>query len=272
MMIKNPLELYKHLDQSNCRRCMLPSCMAFSVAVIQGQKKLNDCPLLSEEKINELSGGIVQKKSMSEEQEVHLAALRQELSQQDLRDISRRLDLPLKNGSVGVRCVGKHFWINGQGEMVSECHRNNWVHIPVLRYLLQSKGRKPIGKWITFSDIENSGGKEAFFAHRCEQEMGRLAEEHTEVFYEILDLFEVEEIEDLQGKIDADKSFLLLPLPGVPFLINYWEPEDAFPAKLNILFDITVSDNCNAESIYTLGRGMVEMFEQLILRHTMGNV
>ncbi|MCI5122844.1 MAG: Fe-S cluster protein, partial [Candidatus Electrothrix sp. AUS4] len=56
MMIKTPLELYKHLDQSNCRRCMLPSCMAFSVAVIQGQKKLSDCPLLNEAKINELSG------------------------------------------------------------------------------------------------------------------------------------------------------------------------------------------------------------------------
>ncbi|MCI5121494.1 MAG: DUF3786 domain-containing protein, partial [Candidatus Electrothrix sp. AUS4] len=179
----------------------------------------------------------------------------QELGRQDLRKIARRLDLPVKNESVGVRCLGKHFWINGQGEMVSECHRNNWVHIPVLHYLLQSKGRQPIGKWITFGDIENSGGKEPFFARRCEQEMARLAEEHTEVFYEILDLFEVEKIEDLQGTIDADKSFLLLPLPGVPFLVNYWEPEDAFPAKLNILFDITVSENCNVESIICWDEG-----------------
>ncbi|MCI5142435.1 MAG: DUF3786 domain-containing protein [Candidatus Electrothrix sp. ATG1] len=267
-MIKTPLQLYKHLDQSNCRRCMLPSCMAFSVAVIQGQKRLKDCPYLSKEKINELSGGIVQKKSMAEEQEVHLDRLRQELSQQGLREIARRLDLLFKNESVGVRCLGKYFWIDGQGEMVSECHHNNWVHIPVLHYLLQSKGRQPIGKWITFSDIEQSGGKEAFFARRCEQEMGRLAEEHTQVFYEILDLFEVEEIQDLQENIDADKSFLLLPLPGVPFLINYWEPEEAFPAKLNILFDTTVSENSNVESIYMLGRGLVEMFEQLIHQHS----
>jgi hypothetical protein len=267
-MIKTPLELYKHLEKSNCRRCLLPSCMAFSVAVIQGQKKLSDCPLLSAEKINELSGGIVQKKSMSEEQEFHLATLRQELSQQDLREVARRLDLPLKNKSVGVKCLGKYFWIDAQGEMVSECHRNNWVLIPVLHYLLESKRRQPIGKWIAFGAIENARGKEPFFTRRCEQEMGRLAEEHTEVFYEILDLFEAEEIQDLQGDIDADKSFLLLPLPGVPFLINYWEPEDDFAAKLNILFDLTVSENSNVESIYTLGRGLVEMFEQLILRHS----
>ncbi|MCI5180309.1 MAG: Fe-S cluster protein, partial [Candidatus Electrothrix sp. AW3_4] len=55
MMIKTPLELYKHLEQSNCRRCLLPSCMAFSVAVIQGQKQLKDCPYLSKEKINQLT-------------------------------------------------------------------------------------------------------------------------------------------------------------------------------------------------------------------------
>ncbi|MCI5162567.1 MAG: Fe-S cluster protein, partial [Candidatus Electrothrix sp. AX5] len=95
-MIKNPLELYKHLDQSNCRRCLLPSCMAFSVAVIQGQKKISDCPLLSAEKINELSGSIVRKKSMSEEQDAYLAVLQEEIAQQDLKDIASRLDLPLK--------------------------------------------------------------------------------------------------------------------------------------------------------------------------------
>ncbi|MCI5196921.1 MAG: Fe-S cluster protein, partial [Candidatus Electrothrix sp. AW5] len=90
-MITTPLELYKHLEQSNCRRCLLPSCMAFSVAVIQGQKQLKDCPYLSKEKINQLTGGIVLKKSMAEEQGAYLAALQQEVAQQDLRDIARRL-------------------------------------------------------------------------------------------------------------------------------------------------------------------------------------
>lgn len=267
MMITTPLELYKHLEQSNCRRCLLPSCMAFSVAVIQGQKQLKDCPYLSKEKMKQLTGGIVLKKSMAEEQGTYLAALQQEVAQQDLRDIARRLDLSFSNGIVAVRCLGKYFRIDAQGKMTSECHCTNWVHIPILHYLLQSKGRQPIGKWITFADIEDSGGKEPFFTRRCEQEMGRLAQEHTEVFYAILDLFEVEEIQHVQENIDADKSFLLLPLPGVPFMINYWEPEDAFPAKLTILFDITVSENSNVESIYMLGRGLVEMFEKLIHQH-----
>ncbi|MCI5148978.1 MAG: Fe-S cluster protein, partial [Candidatus Electrothrix sp. MAN1_4] len=129
MMINNPLELYKHLDQSNCRRCLLPSCMAFSVAVIQGQKKLSDCPCLSTEKINELSSGIVQKKSMKEEQDAYLASLQEEIAQQDLNDIAHRLTLPLNKGTIGIRCLGKYFLMDKQGRMTSECHCNNWVHI-----------------------------------------------------------------------------------------------------------------------------------------------
>lgn len=265
-MIKNPLELYNHLEQSNCRRCLLPSCMAFSVAVIQGQKKLSDCPCLSAEKINKLSGDIVQKKSMKEEQDVYLASLQEEIVRQGLDEIARRLDLSLNQGAVGIQCLGKYFLIDEQGRMRSECHCNNWVHIPIIHYLLQSKGQHPVGNWIAFPAIEGAGGKEQFFAHRCEEGMLRLADEHTELFFEILDLFEAEAIEGTE----ADRTRILYPLPRVPFLINYWAPEEDFPSKLNILFDSTVSENSNVESVYMLGRGLVEMFQQLIIRHSQG--
>ncbi|WLE95957.1 MAG: DUF3786 domain-containing protein [Candidatus Electrothrix communis] len=267
-MIKTPLELYKHLDQSNCRRCLLPSCMAFSVAVIQGQKKLSDCPLLSTEKINDLSGGIVQKKSMKEEQDAYLASLQEEIDQHDLSDIASRLDLPLKEETVGIKCLGKYFWIDAQGGMASECHCNNWVHIPILHYLLQSKGLQPAGEWIDFPALKDAGGKERFFAHRCEESMQQLVDEHTELFFEILDLFEAEEVRETE----ADKARILYPLPKVPFLINYWESEESFPSKLNILFDSKVSENTNVESVYMIGRGMVEMFHQLIIRHSSGEL
>jgi hypothetical protein len=53
----------------------------------------------------------------------------------------------------------------------------------------------------------------------------------------------------------------------VPFLINYWKPEDDFESKLNLLFDETMTDNINVASVYVLGRGLVEMFANLIVRH-----
>jgi len=42
-----PLEIYKVLQKNNCKQCALPSCLAFAVAVVAGQKKfLNRAALI----------------------------------------------------------------------------------------------------------------------------------------------------------------------------------------------------------------------------------
>lgn len=262
--IKNPLDLYKHLDKSNCRRCHFPSCMAFAVAVIQGNKKLTDCPTLAKEKITELSGEIVQRKSLESEQDKILTDLRKRLANKNLADIARKQELPFQDEMVGVNCLGKYFWIDATGDMISECHKNMWVQLPVLYYLLNSKGVEPVGRWIAFNAAKDAGEWSQFFSHRCENEMRRLADTHTDLFFEILDMFGTKTDKDVN---DADYTFILHPLPNTPFLINYWKPEESFGSKLNILFDETVTDHINVQSIYSLGRGLVEMFGQFIVKH-----
>ena len=59
-----------------------------------------------------------------------------------------------------------------------------------------------------------------------------------------------------------------MPLPKVPFLINYWQPDEGFPSELNILLDRSAGQNINAHSITLLARGIVEMFRQLIVSHS----
>ena len=68
MQIKTPLDLYKILDKSNCRQCRLPSCMAFAVAVIQGSKRLADCPSLDHETIASLEGLVEKKAFLADDQ------------------------------------------------------------------------------------------------------------------------------------------------------------------------------------------------------------
>jgi hypothetical protein len=255
--IKNPLELYKYLNKSNCRQCMLPSCMAFAVAVIQGQKALDDCPHLDGTTQGELSGDIANRSTLEDEQQKILARCRQELSAIDLVAVAGRLDAPFTEGMIVVNCLGKEFRVDATGEMVSECHKNSWVHLPLLNYILHGKGLDPAGHWLAFGDLTGAGKWNRFFSHRCELEMRRLADSHTDLFFEILHLFGAKPI---AGVTNADYSLVIHPLPKVPFLINYWRAEDAFEAKLNILFDRTAPDNITAESLYLLGRGLVEMF------------
>jgi hypothetical protein len=56
-------------------------------------------------------------------------------------------------------------------------------------------------------------------------------------------------------------------LPRVPIRICYWKPEDGLESDLNIFLDSTATDNLNIESIYSLGIGLVTMFEKIALGH-----
>jgi hypothetical protein len=50
-------------------------------------------------------------------------------------------------------------------------------------------------------------------------------------------------------------------------LICYWKPDDGLESDLNLFFDATAEKNLNIESLFTLGTGLVIMFEKLALRH-----
>lgn len=262
--LKNPLELYKLLNKSNCRKCMLPSCMAFAVAVIQGSKKIGDCPELDAETVRELDGQVATRDNFEDEQHERLGVLKQEVQKVDFAAIAAKLGAEVNQDRLAVNCLGKDFIIDSAGDMTSECHNNLWVHGPLLNYIIHCKGRDLSEEWVPFDVLHGAKDWSRFFARRCEGDLKQLADAHTELLFEILDLFGAQSI----GGMDADHSLVIYPLPKVPFMINYWEPEQGFASKLNILFDWTASDNINIESVYVLGRGLVEMFRALIVRHS----
>jgi ArsR family metal-binding transcriptional regulator len=43
-----PMTVFQLLPQTNCRRCGEPTCFNFALKLIAGQKRLSECPLLSE--------------------------------------------------------------------------------------------------------------------------------------------------------------------------------------------------------------------------------
>jgi len=92
-----------------------------------------------------------------------------------------------------------------------------------------------------------------------------IADAHTELFFELLHLFGAKEI---QTETNSDHSLVIFPLTMVQIVINYWEAEDSFDSKLNMLFDQTAEDNLNAENIYTLCRGIIEMLRALLVKHS----
>ena len=138
--------------------------------------------------------------------------------------------------------------------------------IPVLIYILEGGGVSPSGKWIPFRELKSGKTWQRLFAQRCEKPIKRVADIYTDLFEDMIRIFNGRQV---QNHYAADIALVLHPLPKVPILISYTKPEEGFESDLNIFFDATAEENLNIESIFALGTGLARMFEKIALRHGM---
>ena len=106
--------------------------------------------------------------------------------------------------------------------------------------------------------------KEPTFQRRCEDPLKRVADEYTDFFSDLLDIFNGKQVDRL---FDSDISIVLFPLPLIPILICYWKPEEGMESSFHLFYDVSSADNLRIESIYTLTAGLVHMFEKIAARH-----
>lgn len=263
--INHPLEIYKLLNKSNCRKCVLPSCMAFAVAVIQGRKKIGDCPELDVQAIETLSGQTSTQKTVEDDLQKKLNSLKQEISTVNFASVAEKLGAVVNRDKLAVNCLGKDFVIDIKGNIASQCHTNAWVMIPLLNYVLFGKGRNISGNWVPLRELENGATWGPLFGQRCEKPLKQIADSHSDLFADLISIFSGK---SSFNNFAADISVVLYPLPKVPILICYWKSEDDLESKLNIFFDTTAEENLNIESIYALGVGLVSMFEKIMHKHS----
>ncbi|MBU0943717.1 MAG: DUF3786 domain-containing protein [Proteobacteria bacterium] len=262
-----PLEIYKVLEKSNCKRCMLPSCLAFAAAVVGGQKNLDDCPLLSEAVKNSLASTL-QKRSMAEPRQAEfMTKLLQEVRGLDLAAVATRIGAEYDNGVLSVRSMGKEFFVDSQGQVRSECHIIPWVLAPLLAYICYPTHQAITGRWISFRELKGGIDWQGLFTSRCETPLRKLADAQSELLGDIVDLFQGKEVEGF----DADIALVLHPFPHFPILICYQAPDDDLQSELTILFDECCGTNLHIKSIYTLCAGLIKMFEQIARHHFVTN-
>jgi hypothetical protein len=262
--LKNPMEIFKLLDKSNCRKCNKPTCLAFAAAVFQGQKRLDECPQLDREIIERHGGMAVNQIPLEQMQYESIELLKRKIVKIDLSSSARRLGEIFSNEKMTIKCLGKDFSVDTNGNISTDIHVHSWIAVPVLNYILEGAGTPVSGKWVPFRELE--GGKKWYrlFEQRCEKPLKKVADTYTDLFEDMIHLFNGRQVENHYA---SDISLVLHPLPKVPLLICYWKPEDDLASDLNIFFDSRAEDNLNIESIYTLGTGLVIMFEKLALRH-----
>ena len=259
------LEILRQLNKSNCRECGENTCMAFAASVIRNQKRLSDCPYLEPSVASALSLRQTATLPPDQSPERFLNQIKDRIRELDFEEAADRLGLALVNGRLRVHVLGAIFDVDSNGDLHTLRHVNHWIHGPLLHYLLYSQGKQVVGNWIPYSQLKNVEETAPFFAHFCENAFQRLADDYTDLFFQVLQTFG-RPIEN--GLVDADFSIRLMPLPRLPCLYSYWKSEGEFPSKLAIHFDETANVNLDPRSILFLAAGLSAMFNRFIEAHS----
>lgn len=262
--LNNPMEIFKLLDKSNCRDCGLKTCLAFAAAVYQGQKQLGECTHLEKEIVERYSDNVNHQQPIDQEREQAVEHLKKSIAAVDLSAVADKIGGTYKNGKLTIKCLGKDISVDQNGDIFTDIHVHSWLMIPVFDYIVKGAGVRASGKWMPFRELEGGKKWHRLFGQRCEKPLKRVADTYTDLFEDMIRLFNGKQVE---RHYESDISLVLQPLPNVPILICYWKPEGEMESDLNIFFDSTAEENVSIESLYVLATGLVIMFEKLALRH-----
>ena len=260
-----PLDVYTILPQSNCHKCLLPSCLAFAAAIVAGSKKLADCPDLDQEAIAAFSARYQRPDSGQQEviQAEFIDKLQRKMAKIDLAAVAPLIGATVKGDTIVVNSLGKDFVLDRQGAMTSECHIIPWVLAPLLSYITHETHADITGRWISFREIKGGIEWQGLFSSRCEEPLRRLADANPDLLSDLIALFMGKAID----WYEADIALILHPLPKIPILICYQAPEGDLQSNLTILFDACCSINLHIKALFTLCSGLVRMFAKIAEHH-----
>ena len=263
--ISNVLELYKLLPKLNCGECGLPTCMAFATTVIQGKKGLDDCPHLEQNLSDQID---LTTKPPRAAAELHMGKYMEELKREivklDFPTVAERLGAVYADEQLTIKCLGRDYKVDREGNIASECHINPRIVVPLINYILHSPGRDPIGKWIPFTELKGELARISLFERRAELPLKQLADRHWDIFEFLLRAYGGKSV---TNTFSADSCFVLHPLPKFPIMICYSRMEHGGGTKLNVFFDLVAQENLAVEDIFTIPAGLVTMFETIIFKH-----
>ena len=262
-MAVNHLDIYRELPKTNCGYCQERTCLAFALEASKGRRKVKDCPYIDGEARNHLEANLAPAPGWRDSIEEQIAPLRKQVAAMDLESVAARLACDYRDSRLRVKCLGKSFVIDPAGHIESEVHINPWVTFPLLKYVLTAGEAEETDDWISFDELTSGPVRAQYFRKRCEIPLRELLDAHLDLFSDLMGQFEAG---TPQGFV-SDRAWLIRPLPRVPVVMLYWLAEPGDESRAKILFNRNAERFLDPEGLFTLVRGLMEMFERLVEKH-----
>ncbi|MDY6904506.1 MAG: DUF3786 domain-containing protein [Thermodesulfobacteriota bacterium] len=269
-MALSALDLYRDvLPQTNCGECGYATCLAFASMVVSEQLPLEKCPYVSadmaaaceDELAAQYAAGRWTKRDMAEDA---LQWAQQRSASMNIEDMPGRiggriltdgdapvLALPYFNRTL---LIAKDSLTLQDGSPLTR-----WEQVFILNHMAQGGSAEPTGKWKGLKEFPNT--------------VSKIKSMKTHVEDPLKDAFSGR-IQQLRGAAEtlgardmtlefgsADAALCFQALPKVPVMLMFWdaEPEDGFEAEARLLFDETITDHLDIESIMFLSERLKDL-------------
>jgi hypothetical protein len=272
----SPLDIYqKLLPKTNCGDCGFRTCLAFASMVVSEQLPLKKCPYIAPDKIMEAkpvlekqyAQGKWTRRDMSEDA---LQWAKERASSMKIIDLPERLggrlrdsegeqilELPYFNSFIYIK-PGHIYKTDGSA-------LTPWEQVFLYNHMAQGGSSLPTGNWKGMVDLPNTISKiktmkkqvEAPLIERFSGKVQKLKKTALSLGGKLVS----------DPDIDADLAVLFNPLPRIPVMLLFWDenPDDGYGAEVKLLFDETIIDHLDIESVMFLSERIKEMlFEDII--------
>ena len=264
------VDLYqKVLPKTNCGECGFPTCLAFASMVVSEKHPLDNCPYIPGDLLeayrrrleDQHSDGKWLKKDMSKEA---LEWAKERAASMTLVDLPERIGGSLD--SKGDRTVLRLPYFVGSVNIFEDgvehedgAALNRWEQVFLYNHMAQGGRNEPTGEWKALEQIPNTISKVKSMKEYVETPLIERFSGHSD---------ELKAAGVAIGGIDyqgsgpsADVVLYFRPLPRIPLLLLFWDadPDEGFDANVKLLFDETIVEHLDIESIIFLSERLGQL-------------
>jgi hypothetical protein len=256
----NAIEIYKRLPKKNCGECRQNKCMPFAFSLIKGEADIAECPYMTGDDVNELKKHIIH----SDWREDLISRLREDIRDIDFRGVAPHIGAGLKGSALMLKCMGREFMIEPDGEITTKGFITPWIKILLLHYI-KIGGRADLSRrWVSFSELKSGMVKASSFTRDCEEPLRAMFDADLQKVVQLMVRFGAETRDDFPTKY----AMHIPLLPKLPVAVLYWPADSEFGSKVKVLFDSTADKFLDVESIIFLVEGLVYNIEAALSRRT----
>ena len=264
------VDLYRDiLPKTNCKECGFPTCLAFAGMVVSEKHPIENCP--------HLPGDVVEKcKSELAEQYSSGKWLKRDMADDALkwareRSASMKIeDLPDR---IGGRLIKKgesyalelpyftDFIIISKDSITKKdgSDLTRWEQVFIYNHMAQGGSKLPTGKWKGLIEFPNTVSKIKSMKEHVEKPLvDRFKGKPGALLVAAKQLGGDDMTDEIRS---ADLALLFRPLPRIPVMLMFWDEDldDDFDAEVKLLFDESILDHLDIESIMFLSERLRQL-------------